>query len=54
MENRAHTGVEEFKKITWFPTRERFEQCVCVSAYKLCNNLAPANMTDIYPKNHSN
>ena len=28
--NRAHIGVNEFKRINWLPTRERFEQCVCV------------------------
>ena len=31
--NRAHIGVNEFKKINWLPTRERFEQCVCVCIY---------------------
>ena len=54
MENRAHIGIGEFKKINWLPTRERFEQCVCVGAYKFCNNLAPAYMTDIYTKNSNN
>ena len=28
--NRTHIGVNEFRKINWLPTRERFEQCVCV------------------------
>ena len=45
MENRAYIGIEEFKKMNWLPTRERFEQCVCVVAYKYCNKLAPAYMT---------
>ena len=54
MENTAHIGIEEFKKINWLPTRERFEQCVCVGAYKFCNNLAPSYMTDIYTKNSNN
>ena len=54
MENRAHIGIEEFKKINWLPTRERFEQCVCVGTYKFCNNIAPAYMTDIYTKNSNN
>ena len=28
MGNRDHIGVQEFKKINWLPTRERFEQCL--------------------------
>ena len=34
LENRAHLGVNEFRKINWLLTRERFEQCVCVGAFK--------------------
>ena len=30
LESRAHIGVNEFRKINWQPTRERFEQRVCV------------------------
>ena len=54
MENRARIGVEKFKKINWLPTRERFKQYVCVSAYKFCINLAPANMANIYTENSRN
>ena len=48
MGNRTHIGIEEFKKINWLPTRERFEQCVCVGAYKFFNNLSPSYMSDIF------
>ena len=46
--SRHHIGIDEFKKINWLPTRERFMQCVCVSAYRFVNNEAPAYMNDIY------
>jgi len=48
MDNRSHIGIKEFKRINWLPTRERFEQCVCVGAYKFFNNLAPSYMSDIF------
>ena len=48
--NRTHIGFEEFKNINWLPSKERFEQCVSVGIYKLCNNLSPVYMTDIYTK----
>ena len=50
MDNRGHIGNFEFRKINWLPTRERFEQCVCVGVYKFCNNSAPAYINDIYSK----
>ena len=31
--NRAHIGIKEFEKINWLPTKERFEQCVCVGIF---------------------
>ena len=46
--NRSHIGINEFRNINWLPTRERFEQCVCVGAYKFCKNTAPAYMSDIF------
>ena len=41
LENRAHLGIEEFRKINWLPTRERFEQCVSVGL---------TNSVKIYPQ----
>ena len=51
--NRTHIGVKEFKKINWLPTRERFEQCVCVGAFKFYNNLAPLYISDIFEKQNT-
>lgn len=48
MGNRTHIGIKDFKTINWLPTRERFQQCVCVGAYKFCNNSAPFYMSDVY------
>ena len=46
--NRAHIGVNEFKRINWLPTRERFEQCVCVNIFKFFANTAPAYISEMY------
>ena len=48
LDNRTHIGVNEFKTINWLPVRNRYEQCVSVSAFKLCKVLGPAYMSDIY------
>ena len=44
LENRAHIGVKEFRKINWIPTRERFEQCVSVGVYKFCKSISQSYM----------
>ena len=51
LENRAHIGINEFRKINWLPTRERFEQCVSVRVYKFCKSISPSYMSDIFVKN---
>ena len=48
LDNRTHIGVNEFKNINWLPVRNRYEQCVSVSAFKFCKELGPAYMSDIY------
>ena len=53
MGNRTHISIKDFKTINWLPTRERFEQCVCVGAYKFCNNSAPLYMSDVYKLKNS-
>ena len=53
LENRAHLGVKEFRKINWLPTRKRFEQCVSVGAFKFCKNICPAYMSDIFEKTNA-
>ena len=42
-----------FEKINWLPTRERIEQCVCLGAFKFCNNLPPAYMSDIFVRSNT-
>ena len=39
--SRVHVGVNEFKRINWLPTRERFEQCVCVSIFNFFAKTTP-------------
>ena len=46
--NRAHIGINEFRKINWLPTKERFEQCVCVNIFKFFNNTYPKYFSEIY------
>ena len=48
--NRHHISANNFKEINWLPTKERFEQCVCISAFKFWKDQSPAYMSDIYNK----
>ena len=48
MGNRDHIGVQEFKKINWLPTKERFEQCLLVSIHKFFNKRAPGYLAEMY------
>ena len=48
MGNRDHIGVQEFKKINWLPTKERFEQCLLVSIYNFFNKRAPEYFDEMY------
>ena len=45
---RDHIGAQEFKKINWLPTKERFEQCLLVSIYKFFNKFAPEYFAEMY------
>ena len=46
--NRAHIGIKEFKKINWLPTKERFEQCVCVGIFNFFIGVAPTYISEMY------
>ena len=46
--NRAHIGVNEFKRINWLPTRERFEQCVCVNIFNFFAKTAPTYISEMF------
>ena len=48
MENRDHIGVDNFRKINWLPTKERFEQCLLVNIYKFFNKMAPDYYDEMY------
>ena len=48
MRNRDHIGFEEFNKINWLPTKERFEQCVLLTIFKLFSKLAPQYFSEMY------
>jgi len=46
--NIVHIGVNEFKRINWLSTRERFEQCVCVNIFNFFAKTAPAYISEMY------
>ena len=46
--NRTHIGTEEFRNINWLPTKERFQQCVCVNILKYFKKTSPAYSSEIY------
>ena len=48
MGNRDHIGFEEFNKINWLPTRQRFEQCVLVNIFKFFSKSAPQYFSEMY------
>mgnify|MGYP000294744382 CR=1 FL=1 len=51
---RAHIGVKEFVNMKWLPTKQRFEQCVCASVFKIFKETTPAYISEIYhPVNQS-
>ena len=41
LNNRAHAGMNELKKISWLHTKERFLQCISVDISKVFNNMPP-------------
>ena len=45
--------IDEFRKINWLPTIERFEQCVCLGVFKFCKNLSPVYMSDIFVRSNT-
>ena len=46
--NRAHIGTKEFEKINWLPTKERFEQCVCVGIFNFSVGASPTYISEMY------
>ena len=53
LDNRDHIGVEQFRKINWLPTKERFEQCACANIFKFFQEMSPSYTSEIYSQlNH--
>ena len=53
LENRTHIGIEEFRKLSWLPTKARFEQCLCVNIFNFFNNVSRTYVSEVYqPFNH--
>ena len=44
----SHIGATEFKAINWLPTKERFEQCVCVGIFNFFAKSAPSYISEMY------
>ena len=46
--NRSHIGAKEFEAINWLPTKERFEQCLCVGIFKFIAETAPLYISEMF------
>ena len=46
--NRSHIGANEFEAINWLPTKERFEQCVCVGIFNFIAEAAPLYISEMF------
>ena len=53
LDNRAHTGADEFKEINQLPTKERVSQCICINILKFFNNMPPDYTSEIFYPSHS-
>ena len=47
LDNRAHVGITEFKKINWLQVDYRFRQCLAANAFKFFDDRCPLCMKDI-------
>ena len=50
LDNRAHVGITEFKKINWLPVDYRFRQCLAGNTFKFFDDRCPLDMRDIFDK----
>ena len=46
--NRSHIGYNEFEAINWLPTKERFEQCLCVGIFLFFAEAAPLYISEMF------
>ena len=50
LDNRAHAGITEFKKINWLPVDYRFRQCLAANVFKFFDDKCPLYMKDVFDK----
>ena len=50
LDNRAHVGLTEFKKINWLPVDSRFRQCLAANVFKFFDDKYPLYMKDVFDK----
>ena len=50
LDNKAHIGMREFKKINWLPVGYRFRQCLVANTFKFFNDGCSLYMRDIVDK----
>ena len=50
LDNRAHVGITEFKKINWFPVDYRFRQGLAANVFKFFDDKCPLYTKDIFDK----
>ena len=54
LDNWSHIGIKDFKKISWLPVFERFNQYLCSNAFKIFNKTCPLYFHDIYRQSGQN
>ena len=50
LDNRAHVGISEFKKINWLPVDYRFRQCLAAKVFKLFHDKCLLYMEGVFDK----
>ena len=52
-DDKAHVSINEFIKINWLVTKERFAQCICVNICKFVNKMSPQYISEIFHPSYS-
>ena len=52
LEIRAFVGINKFTEINWLPTKERFEQCICIITFKFFRNMSLEYVSELYQPIH--
>ena len=48
IDNRAHAGITEFKRINWLSVDYRFRQCLTANEFKFFDDRCPLYMKDVF------